>query len=271
MFAACLAPNVVFSVLNIAYNIPAIFESLGKSVYDVLTDPAVIVINAVAFSLGIAVLLPLTWPVAPVARIYRDEPREDDHSPRWRRRSLLLADCTAGVSAAEWLVTGLVFPTWLRHEVPADKFHAGLVYTHFMASQVLCGLMASTLAYFFVSFLAVRAFYPTLFQIDQTDLAELGTVRTMQRRTWIYLGLAVIVPPLAMIVMVLVLMMAHEETEMPTWTFAILGAVGLVNSGLAFVLSRTVQSGLEALAIAVSPPGIVALSGGDSSSESFWR
>ena len=64
MFAACLAPNVVFSVLNIAYNIPAIFESLGKSVYDVLTDPAVIVINAVAFSLGIAVLLPLTWPVA---------------------------------------------------------------------------------------------------------------------------------------------------------------------------------------------------------------
>jgi serine/threonine protein kinase len=272
MFAACLAPNVVFSILNIAYNIPAIFESLGKSVEDVLSDPAVRLINAVAFSLGVAVLLPLTWPVArAVARLYRDEARENDRSPRWRRRALLLADYVAGVSAAEWLVSGLVFPTWLRHAVPSERFHTGLVYTHFMASQVLCGLMASTLAYFFVSFLAVRAFYPTLFQIDQTDLADLGAVRAMQRRSWVYLGLAVIVPPLAMVVMVLVLTMADEAKTMPTWTFAILGAVGLVNSGLAFVLSRGVQSGLEALAIATSPPGSAVLSGGDSSSESFWR
>ena len=148
--------------------------------------------------------------------------------------ALILADVTACVSAAEWFVTGLVFPFWLSREVPADRFHASLVYTHFMASQALCGMMASTLAFFFVSVLAVRAFYPTLFQVDHTDLSALGTVRSLQQRTWIYFGLAVVVPPLSMVVMVVMLGVAKES--MPQSTFAILGLVGLINSGLVFVL-----------------------------------
>ena len=87
MFAAGLLPNLIFTVLNLAYNIPAIFESLGKSVYEVLDDPVVSIVNGAAFAVGIGIILPLTWPVAfAVSRIYRDEPRDTDHDPRWRRR-----------------------------------------------------------------------------------------------------------------------------------------------------------------------------------------
>jgi eukaryotic-like serine/threonine-protein kinase len=269
MFAAGLLPNIVFTVLNLAYNIPAIFNALGKSVSEVLDDPAVSVINGLAFSVGIGILFPLTWPVArAVSRIYRDIPEEDDHNPRWRRRTLWLADWTALVSGADWLVTGLVFPFWLSREVPAERFHAALTYTHFMASQTLCGMMASTLAFFFVCVLAVRAFYPTLFQAEHTDPSALSAVRALQQRAWIYFGVAVVVPPLSMVVMVFMLSMANED--MPRWTFAVLGMVGLLNSGLVFVLSRMVQGGLAALAIAVSPPGSVSL-GGSESSDSFWR
>jgi eukaryotic-like serine/threonine-protein kinase len=256
--------------LNLAYNIPAIFESLGKSVYDVLDDPAVSIVNGAAFAVGIAIVLPMTWPAATaVSRIYRDEARAADHDPRWRRRALVLADWTACVSAAEWIVTGLVFPFWLSREIPPDKFHASVVYTHFMASQALCGMMASTLAFFFVTVLAVRAFYPTLFQVDHTDLSALESVRRLQQRTWIYFGVAVVVPPLSMVVMVIMLGAAKEV--MPPSTFAILGLVGLINSGLVFVLLRSVQSGLAALAIAVSPPGALSMGASDSISDSFWR
>jgi len=270
MFAAGLLPNIIFSVLNLAYNIPAIFGTLGKSIYDVLVDPVVTLINAAAFGVGIAILLPLSWPVArAVARIHRDQPREKDYDPRWRRRALRLADWTACVSGAEWLITGLVFPTWLSREVPAEKFHTAVIFTHFIASQALCGMMASTLAFFFVCVLSVRAFYPALFQVDHTDLAALDWVRGLQQRTWIYFGVAVVVPPLSMIVMVLVLTIADEN--MPQWTFAVLGLVGLINSGLVFVLLRSAQSALAALSIAVSPPGTVTLSGSDSISDSFLR
>ena len=117
--------------------------------------------------------------------------------------------------------------------------------------------------------LAVRAFYPTLFQVDHTDLSALGTVRSLQQRTWIYFGLAVVVPPLSMVVMVIMLGFAKES--MPQSTFAILGLVGLINSGLVFVLLRSVQSGLAALAIAVSPPGTLAMGASDSVSDSFWH
>ena len=86
MFAAGLLPNLIFTALNLAYNIPAIFESLGKSVYDVLDDPVVSVVNGAAFAVGIGIILPLTWPVAfAVSRIYRDEPAVTDHDPCWRR------------------------------------------------------------------------------------------------------------------------------------------------------------------------------------------
>ncbi|HEY1603808.1 MAG TPA: serine/threonine-protein kinase [Pirellulales bacterium] len=270
MFAAGLLPNIIFTLLNLAYNIPAIFESLGKSVFDVLDDPAVSIVNGAAFAVGIAIVLPLTWPVAmAVSRIYRDEAHDVDHDPRWRRRALVLADWTACVSAAEWIVTGLVFPFWLSREIPPDKFHASVVYAHFMASQGLCGMMASTLAFFFVTVLAVRAFYPTLFQVDHTDLSALESVRRLQQRTWVYFGVAVVVPPLSMVVMVIMLSAAKEV--MPPSTFAILGLVGLINSGLVFVLLRTVQSGLAALALAVSPPGTLSMGASDSISDSFWR
>lgn len=270
MFAAGLAPNIVFTVLNLAYNIPAIFTSLGKSVYQVLDDPAVATINAVAFAIGIGILLPLSWPVArSVARIHRGQPEEADRDPRWRSRSLRLADYTACVSAAEWLITGFIFPTWLSREVPPEKFDASVIYTHFLASQILCGMMASTLAFFLVSFLTVRAYYPALFQAEHSDPGALQGVRNLQRRTWIYFGVAVVVPPLSMVVMVLVLSMAAKD--MPPMTFAILGMVGLVNSALIFVLLRSVQSALSSLAVAVGPTGSVTLGGSDSVTDSFWR
>ena len=66
--------------------------------------------------------------------------------------------------------------------------------------------------------------------------------------------MAVVVPPLASIVMVLV---RHDRLarRYAALHFGVLGFVGLINSGLIFVLLRAVQRALAALAIAVSPPG----------------
>ncbi|MBI2825047.1 MAG: serine/threonine protein kinase [Planctomycetia bacterium] len=272
MFAAGLLPNIVFSVLNLLYNIRALFTELGKSVDEVLHDPVVGLVNGVAYAVAIGMLLPLSWPVVrAVARIHRGQPQPSDRLPRLRNRALVLADWTAVVSVVEWMISGLIYPSWLMHEVPPERFPTGAVYTHFMASQLLCGLMAGTLAFFLVSFLAVRAYYPTLFQADQEDPTALDRVRSLERRTWVYFILAVIVPPLAVVVMVLVQRMEQTAKAMPPEAFAILGGVGLVNSALVFVLLRAVQKAIGALSLAVSPPGTVTLGGGESASDSFWR
>ncbi len=197
MFLAGLVPNIAFSCLNIAYNIAAIFKLMGKTWADVLLDPVVSVVNGSAFAIGIGVLLPLTWPVArAVNRLHQNRARDEDRSRRLRQRTLRLADYAAWVSGAEWLATGLIFPAWFSMGVPADKFSPGLTFAHFMASQALCGMMSATLVYFFVCSLAVRTYYPTLFQPDHVDLTALDSVRNVQRRSWIYFGTAVVVPPL---------------------------------------------------------------------------
>jgi hypothetical protein len=49
-----------------------------------------------------------------------------------------------------------------------------------------------------------------------------------------------------------------------------LGAVGLLNSILAFVFLRAVQKAISALTVASSPPGTVSMGGTESATDSFW-
>jgi len=286
MFAAGLIPNIIYSLLNIGYNLPAIFLAIGLSVDQVLGDPVVGLVNGCAFTIGIAVILPLVWPVVrAVTRVHRGCPEPIDRLPKWAARSLVLGDITASVSGFEWFVTALIFPVWISYKIPPDKFHAVTIWLHFLLSQLMCGMMAGSLAFFMISYLATRAYYPTLFQPEVADPLALNRLRSLERRTWVYFAMAVVVPFLALISIVGLqaitemdtgaavaeLAERKKESALGSGTFAALGAVGLLNSVAAFVLLRGVQKAISALMIAVSPPGTLTLGSSDSGTDSFWN
>jgi hypothetical protein len=119
-------------------------------------------------------------------------------------------------------------------------------YVHFFVSQVLCGLIAGSLSFFLVTFVAVRFLYPPLAQPETINPEAIDPLMRLSGRLWIYQALAVSVPFLAVTVLVLI------DTQL-RMAFAVLGAVGLTGFGAAFWLSRAVQADLTTLAMAVSP------------------
>lgn len=302
MFAAGLIPNIIYSVLNVLYNFKTIFTALGYSFDQVIGHPVVTTINSLAFGISIAVLLPIVWPVVrAVTRVHRGCPQPIDRDPRWISRSLILGDLTAGVSGFMWFVTGWAFPIWLTHYAQATQVNMPTVFVHFMVTQLLCGLMAISLVFFMVAFLSTRAYYPTLLQVDVADPVAIDRVRRLERRTWVYFAMAVVVPFIAVIAVVgldsmrksdqAAIAKSAERAEKAisaaekadeaeraeitastsTSTIVGLGAVGLLNSVVAFVFLRAVQKAIGALSIAASPPGTVSIGGTDSATDSFWN
>ncbi len=156
---AGLLPNVIASGLNLWYNIPKIFERLDKTAADVFTDPLVAAVNTVAYTAGIALVLPYIWPVIwAVRRAALGEPRDGDRLPRVRNRCFWMADLTAIVGAALWIISGIVYPVSLSSEAGASMDMVEL-YAQFIGSQVLNGMIATSIAFFCMSYLSMRVFF----------------------------------------------------------------------------------------------------------------
>ncbi len=81
------------------------------------------------------------------------------------------------------------------------------------------------------------------------------------RRVWIYFGLAVAAPFLAVTMLT---GMAEDKSAI-----AVLGLVGLIGFGISFWLSLLIRADVAALAMAAQPAGMT-LAGGSESSDSFW-
>jgi hypothetical protein len=132
------------------------------------------------------------------------------------------------------------------------------------------------MVFFLVTFFSMRVFYPTLFQADADDPAALVDLARLERRSWVYFFVTVAVLPLAIIVIALV-GSNPNTTSNPTGlgvtevqlVFAVLGIVGLSNSGIAFILLSAVRKDIAALSVAVSPASAT-LGGADTVSDSFW-
>jgi hypothetical protein len=107
----------------------------------------------------------------------------------------------------------------------------------------------------------VRICYPLLLQRQIAASEEADSLVRLGRRVWIYFGLAVCAPFLAVMLLVVI---ASERSAI-----GILGGVGMIGFGLSFWLSLAIRSDLAALAAAINPAG-ESLTGGGESSESFW-
>lgn len=243
MLAAVL-PNAFAAVFNYDYNRREIIEHLPHSqeaFWQIQTT-----INAIAFPVGIFLVIWFTRPVAAAVRRSRESnPLPAETQRRLRRRCLALGHLAAGISLALWLVAAPAYPIALQLEVGAVPASA---YIHFVASLTLCGLIAAAYPFFGVACLAVCSFYPALVRIDSMSHEDLDPLVRLGKSSWLYLVLAATVPMLSIGVLVVIGSQAR-------FALGLLAAAGLAGLGVAFLLFRTLQSDLAALSLVAAPPG----------------
>ena len=198
LLVAALIPNVLAAVFNFVYNRDYIIERFQDS-YPLFFKIQT-VINAIAFPVGIALLLAYMGPVTRGVIESEDQRLGDrEKASRLRRRCLRIGHFMAWLSIIEWTLAGMAYPLAMYlggvQLTAADNMH-------FFSSLLLCGLVAATYPFFAATSFVVRALYPAFvapFQLESYDLVDLDT---LERRTWLYLALGLLVPMLAVALMV---------------------------------------------------------------------
>jgi serine/threonine protein kinase len=247
---AGLLPNAFASILNITYNRYEIIDKLGTQAMHVFKQQLLIV-NLLAYPLGIGVLLSLTLPVLRGVR-----QRVCGVSPAalavpasvLRRRCLRLGDMVAWVSAAEWIVSGIVFPIWLSLDATTSANLDRIHYLHFLTSQALCGLPAAMLTFFCVTFLCLRVFYPLLIEPGVPDVSALERLQRLSPWPARYLAASVTLYFISTLAVLLLADTADDRKAM-----LVLGTVGLPTFWFALMLTKQIERDIAALSIAVSP------------------
>ena len=242
-----VAPNVVMCVLNIAYNWNEILIRLGPDDQRVFRLQ-ILVINAVAYTIGLGyVCLTRGKLFMTLERLARGEKVDPPPSAELVRRCLTLGLATATITAALWATSGFVFPAWIQLDTGTNSQLSSRHFTHFVVSNLLCGLVAATQSYYVVTFLAVRFCYPWLVRARVPDAREIGDLAKLSRRGRISLALTVSVPFLALSALVLI--------NFDRSVIAALSGIGLLGCGLAYWLDLAIRGDLAALAGTMNPDG----------------
>jgi serine/threonine protein kinase len=233
-----LFPNLVLSVLNVAYDWIAIISEFPTVVVRVFV--VLITLVKALFYLGGTVVG--VWFVLPVF-LAMHRPPPSDELARCRRRCLGIGNLVFWVSLSAWTLSGVVFPALIQISGESVRTRS---YIHFLASHVLCGAIAGTLSFFLITFLTVRSYYPRLLDDGARGVDEAGLFNQLRRRMAAYGKIAIAVPFVA----ALVPLVTDKDVQFAYAGLALLGAAVLF---VYFRLSREVESDLEALLLAVDP------------------
>ena len=265
-----LAPSMIFSTLNLAFNsediVPTPNNPSRVAINRYFWNVEVPVVNAVSFSIAILLVVGFAWPVlVAVGRVGRGKKVDSEELVRWRRRALCVWDFAGWFGMSLWVVSGFIFPFWLDMHFGGSAEIGFSQYRNFMASQIACGLISSTLTFFLLTFMFVRAFYPVLVRPEQSHSEEVNDLMRLERRCGRCVYLTVFAPFFAVFVL------AFFGTSSPLeqiWmgSLAIIGAIGCF---LAFRLLNALHVDMAALSVAIDPSRDAGTVGSDTV-ESVW-
>ncbi len=252
---AIVAVNLVLSVLNIVYNVAQILRDFNVTQEQFFSGP-VPIINTVCYSLGIGTVLSIGWSVFTAVRP-NPPPLTAGALTVTRARCLRLGDYLAVTVIALWVASGIILPPWLtlmRTQADAPVRLASIV--HFFLSQCLCGLIATTMSYFILTFIGVRYFYPRLIARELPEHSDVDQLAGLSRRIWLYYLLAVAAPFLAALLLMSQFSPAGAAESGNLKLFIMfLIVLGLVGFGMAYYFDRAIRDDLSALAQIVNPAG----------------
>jgi eukaryotic-like serine/threonine-protein kinase len=251
-----LMPSVVFSVLNLQFNskefIPPADTPTNTAIHDFFWNVEVPVVNALSFPIAILLVFYVAWSVLKaVGRMGSGKQVPPDDLRRLRGRSLWVGDSAAWMGMALWIISGIVFPFWQHMHFGEIEGVGFAQYRNFLASQIVCGMISSTLTFFLLTFMFVRAYYPVLVRPEEAHPEEVDDLARVERRcSWcFYLTLAA--PFFAVL---LLAMSGMKENVQKIW-MGTLAFIGLLGTILSYKLLQWIRDDLGALSMAIDPSG----------------
>jgi eukaryotic-like serine/threonine-protein kinase len=224
-------PNIIGSMLNIAYNDAAVVSqhANAEGVFQVL----IAVINAVLFSGAIALVLRRARPVLAAVRRSETTPPSAD----LRRHALAISTDTAVIGVICWAIAGLLWPIVLSRFVPLSVDD----WLHFLTSLVMCGVMSAVHTFFVTAVFGVRVLLPVLWR--KPESADRRMLHAFDRRLNVFLALAFAVPFLG------IALISVFQAQTPAGLFAMrwLSAAGLFGALFALALDRWLRHDTETL------------------------
>ncbi len=240
VITATILPNAVAAVFNFLYNRGEIIERIPDALPTFMRIQSII--NLIAFPTGASCAWWLAGSVAKATSNMLPLVHTAEFQIAQRKRCLELGHLAAMVSLTLWVLAAPAYPISLhliRGSVPIE------VYVTFIASLVLCGLIAMAYPFFGVTLIAVRSFYPTLLHWETVTRADLVPLERLGRRTWIYLVLAASVPMLSVVCLVL----SGQDRR---FALVVLAAAGLFGFGIAISIFRWLQRDIALFTTALS-------------------
>ncbi|HEY2785636.1 MAG TPA: serine/threonine-protein kinase [Fimbriiglobus sp.] len=238
VLAACVLLNMFASWFSIQYNRTAIVEPYpaARKTFQLLQ----VIVNGTFFPMCVALLATYIWPATKVLRRTKKNRPTGAELVRLRNRCLRFGHASVLVSFWAWALSGVIFPVTLHLTVQSLPlaFHA-----HFMASQIICGLIAVSYPQFVVTFFVYRCFYPALMPDEGLTADDVARLRSTDRAQNFYLILVASVPMLA----VGLLAGIGGENRTVLGVLSAVGVAGFVATSLLTAAIRSDRAALEEL------------------------
>ena len=230
-----MLPNALAGRFNFVYNEDAIIKPMGAhGPFRVVQ----LLINGVAFPLGFAVGTYFVWSV--VREIVRRTKNPPQHRAALdvRQQCLRVGNRLACLGLVEWMIAGIAYPVGMTL---AGATISRLVAFHFVASLLLCGMIAATYPFFGTTAMVIEAWYPRLIHPDRVPKADLPLLRWLEKLCWRYLVIAGAIPLFALT------LLSTIGANQSRWALAVVSAGGLALFGLTFVLAQRIQRSVQLL------------------------
>jgi eukaryotic-like serine/threonine-protein kinase len=250
-----LIPSAVLSYANLKFNGIAIMEQTksNPAVIDCFNNAQVPIINGVSFPIAVILVLRFAWPPLIAARrIGKGATIGSSEAALARRRCLWVGDYAAWVGMALWIISGVAFPLWLQLRFGAGDGIGLRLYQGFLASQIACGWISSTLTFFLLTFMFIHAFYPLLIRPEEQRPEDVEKLYRLDRRSSRYIYLAVCAPFFALTMLTLSGVSGQAAAYQNFWLF-MLSLIGALTCGISFYLLQIIRADLAALAVAIDP------------------
>lgn len=240
-----IAPHALAGAFNYWFNKIEVIDQIPGAA--VPFERIQTVINFVAFGAAILIFGYLIYPLAKgVRKRVRGDPQSDDELAVLRQRALRLPMLAGVIGLVEWLIAGVVYPVALHLSIPElTQPQVALIYSTFLTSLFVCGLIAAAYPFFSVAYLSVHELYPALLKPSSIRGKEELGLRRVARQSAVFLLIAAGVPMAA----ALAVIVATSNTAAP----AILIGAGIVGLAVAALTYRSLARDINALLHVVRP------------------
>ncbi|MBL8848370.1 MAG: serine/threonine protein kinase [Planctomycetaceae bacterium] len=246
LIAMMLVPSGIAGAYNWIYN-HAVLRNMSnynelKPKFDIL----VMIINATAFPLGVAIGVWLaTRVVTAVKTVQRMRGGPKDDTFALRKACLRLGEHAAILSITLWFVSGITYPIFLDLLVGIP---AG-IYALFIGSLTICGLIASVYPFFLVTYSTVHGLYPVFVQCGVCDQRDAIELRRMYNKVKLFVFGAALVPLTAILGN---LLLRQEQSDAQEMTMYVVCLGGIAAFMATYWYWRQLETHLTALERVIS-------------------